>query len=125
MLKAGEFYVNSPKSFYPNSSIPIIPDKELLTPPLSSITVTDEMVLKKLEKLDPSKSYGPDELHPRVLKEAATAIAPALTILFNNELIHSEWTFLVKPNQISGSTSTAYLDDGIAGYVQQFILTVT
>ena len=70
----------------PDGELPDISDKELITPPLSSIHVTEEMVLKKLKNLDPSKSPGPDEIHPRVLKETATAIAPALTILYNNIL---------------------------------------
>ena len=70
----------------PDGELPDISDKELITPPLSSIHVTEEMVLKKLKNLDPSKSPGPDEIHPRVLKETATAIAPALTVLYNNIL---------------------------------------
>ena len=70
----------------PDGEIPDIPDKELETPPLSSIHVTEEMVIKKLKKLDPSKSSGPDEIHPRVLKENATELAPALTVLYNNIL---------------------------------------
>ena len=70
----------------PDGELPDISDKELITPPLSSIHVTEEMVLKKLKNLDPSKSPGPDEIHPRVLKETSTAIAPALTVLYNNIL---------------------------------------
>jgi hypothetical protein len=53
------------------------------------------MVLKKLNKLDPAKSPGPDKIHPKVLKEAAASIAPALTTLYNNTLksheIPDEW----------------------------------
>ena len=33
-----------------------------------------------------SKSPGPDDIHQRVLKETASAIAPALTALYNNIL---------------------------------------
>lgn len=70
----------------PEGDVPRIPNKELKTPPLDSITVTEEMVLRKLNSLDTSKSPGPDEIHPRVLKEVAASIAPALTILYNNTL---------------------------------------
>ena len=70
----------------PDGELPDIPDKVLETPKLSSIHVTEEMVLKKLRNLDPSKSPGPDDIHPRVLKETASAIAPALTVLYNNIL---------------------------------------
>ena len=79
----------------PDGDIPTIPDKELLTPPLSSINITEDMVLKKLKNLDATKSPGPDQIHPRVLKETATAIAPALTILYRNVLskkkVPDEW----------------------------------
>ena len=70
----------------PDGELPDIPDKVLETPQLSSIHVTEEMVLKKLRNLDPTKSPGPDDIHPRVLKETASAIAPALTALYNNIL---------------------------------------
>ena len=53
------------------------------------------MVLEKLKKLDASKSPGPDDIHPRVLKETAPAITPALTRLFNeslkNHTIPDDW----------------------------------
>ena len=62
----------------PDGELPDILDKVLETPQLSSIHVTEEVVLKKLGYLDPSKSPGPDDIHPRVLKEIASAIAPAL-----------------------------------------------
>ena len=74
----------------PDDEIPTIPDKVLQTPILSSIHITEDMVLKKLRNLDPSKSPGPDDIHPRVLKETATEIAPALTILYNNILTSHE-----------------------------------
>ena len=43
-------------------------------------------MLKKLLALNPSKSCGPDQMHPRMLKELANEIAPALTELFNKSL---------------------------------------
>ena len=70
----------------PEGDIPRLPHKQLTTPPLDTIHVTPEMVLKKLNTLDVTKSTGPDEIHPRILKEVATSVAPALAILFNNTL---------------------------------------
>ena len=70
----------------PTGDIPHLPNKNLKTPPLDTINVTPEMVLKKLNNLDATKSPGPDETHPRILKEAASSIAPALAILFNSTL---------------------------------------
>ena len=70
----------------PEGEIPKLPTKELKTPPLHDINITEEMVLKKINKLDTAKTPGPDGIHPRVLKEIASSIAPALTILYNNSL---------------------------------------
>lgn len=70
----------------PEGDIPRIPPKQLVTPPLETINVTTEMVLKKLKNLDIVKSPGPDEIHPRVLKEVATSIAPALAKLYDTTL---------------------------------------
>ena len=62
---------------------------------LSTIVVTEEEVLKKLKKMNPSKSPGPDGLHPRVLKESADVIALPLTLIFNKSLsegvVPNEW----------------------------------
>ncbi|CAM4530468.1 unnamed protein product [Lepidochelys kempii] len=47
-------------------------------------SVEKEVVRDYLEKLDVHKSMGPDELHPRVLKELAAVIAEPLAIIFEN-----------------------------------------
>ena len=70
----------------PDGDIPRLPAKVLKTLPLSKINITEEMVLKKLNALNPTKSPGPDGIHPRVLKETAVSIAPALVTLYNNIL---------------------------------------
>ena len=78
-----------------DGDIPTLPDRDLETPPLSSINITEDMVMKKLKNLNTSKSPGPDAIHPRVLKETATVLAPALTLLYNNLMtthtIPDEW----------------------------------
>ena len=70
----------------PDGETPKLKPRTLLAAPLSSIVITEEMVSKKLKNLDASKSPGPDDIHPRVLKETAPAIVPALTLLFNESL---------------------------------------
>ena len=46
--------------------------------------------------LNPSKALGPDELHPRVLKELATELGPVFAHLFQQSIdtgeIPKEWS---------------------------------
>ena len=49
---------------------------------LSDIDFTPAAVLKKLKKLKPDKSPGPDGHHPYVLKELAGSLAEPLSIVF-------------------------------------------
>ena len=60
------------------------------------IVVTKEGVSKLLKGLNPSKALGSDELHPRVLKELATALGPICTHLFQQSIDSGdnpkEWT---------------------------------
>ena len=48
---------------------------------MEDVVVTKEGVTKLLKGLNRSKALGPEELHPRVLKELATDY---LAIFFNN-----------------------------------------
>ena len=54
---------------------------------LRNITVTENEVLDQLKILNTSKAYGPDEVSPKLLKEASSSIVPSLTKLFNASLI--------------------------------------
>ena len=55
-------------------------------PSMRHVTVTQEGVLKLLQSLKPHKAAGPDEIHPRVLKELSIHLAPVLTDLFQRSL---------------------------------------
>ena len=53
-----------------------VPLLDRSAPFMEEIVVTKEEVTKNLKGLNPSKALGPDELHPRVLKELATELGP-------------------------------------------------
>ena len=53
---------------------------------MRNLTVTKDMVVKKLKKLNPNKSGGMDGLSPRVLLESAESIAEPVTLLINKTL---------------------------------------
>ena len=60
------------------------------------VVVTKEGVTKLLKGLNPSEALGPDELHPRVLKELATELGPVFAHLFQQSIdkgeIPKEWS---------------------------------
>lgn len=55
-------------------------------PEIDELIITSSGVQTLLENLNPNKSMGPDELHPRVLKHLAAEIAPSLTVIYNKSL---------------------------------------
>ena len=63
---------------------------------MEDIVVTKEGVTKLLKGLNPLKALGPDELHPRVLKELATELGPVFAHLFQQSIdkgeIPKEWS---------------------------------
>ena len=71
-------------------------------PACQDITITTDGVKKLLKSLKPAKASGPDNISPRVLKELADEVAPALTTLFQASLdtgiVPDDWrTALVTP----------------------------
>ena len=55
-------------------------------PFMDDIVVSNEGATKLLKGLNPSKALGPDELHPRTLKELANELGPFLPISSNSLL---------------------------------------
>ena len=65
-------------------------------PFMNDTVVSKEGVTKLFKGLNPSKALGPDDLHPRVLKEIATELGPVFSHLFQQSLdtgeIPKEWS---------------------------------
>ena len=73
-----------------------VPLLDRSAPFMHDIVVTKEGVTKPLKGLNPSKALGPDELHPRVLKELAVELGPVFAHLFQQSIdtgeIPKEWS---------------------------------
>ena len=66
-----------------HSQVPLL---ERSAPFMNDIAVSKDGVIKLLKGLNPSKALGPDELHPRVLKELATELGPIFAHLFQQSI---------------------------------------
>ena len=55
-------------------------------PALNDIEITEQEVLEALKSINPYKSVGPDQVHPRLLKELAEYIYRPLTHIFRTSL---------------------------------------
>ena len=78
------------------SEVPLL---EKSAPPMSDIHISNEDVIKMMKGLNPSKALGPDELHPRVLKELVVELGPVFAHLFQQSLdkgkIPKEWSLAI------------------------------
>ena len=73
-----------------------VPLLDRSAPFMNDIAVSKDGVIKLLKGLNPSKALGPDELHPRVLKELARELGPVFAHLFQQSIdtgeIPKEWS---------------------------------
>eukprot|EP00111_Clytia_hemisphaerica_P017405 TCONS_00051474-protein len=56
---------------------------------INILEVSQETVIKQIKQLDANKSFGPDELHPSMLKELIDFVAEPLKIIMNKTLEES------------------------------------
>ena len=65
-----------------------LPDfKPIINETISSVNTSTNEIINILNKLDISKSPGPDNLHPKLLKETSCEIAVPLKLLFEKTLL--------------------------------------
>ena len=53
---------------------------------MEELNIDEKSVEKILKNLQPSKSPGPDGIHPRILKELSGTLATPLTMIFKSSL---------------------------------------
>ena len=65
-------------------------------PELCDVDITPERIEQKLIALHPGSAPGPDEIHPRVLREARKALSSPLSLLYRKSLdagrVPRDWT---------------------------------
>ena len=69
--------------------------EDLRHPDIADIQISEDGVEKLLKDLNPHKAMGPDGLHPRILKQLASTIAPTLQVIFQKSIntgrVPSDW----------------------------------
>jgi len=77
----------------PDGELPEFPTRTVND--IHTFAITSEMVTKKINSLDVNKAGGPDEIHPRLLKELANEVSDPLAIIFNkslsNGIVPTDW----------------------------------
>ena len=63
-----------------------VPLLDRSAPFMKDIVISKDVVIKLLKGLKPFKALGPNELHPRVLKELATELGPVFAHLFHQSM---------------------------------------
>ena len=83
--KAEEFNAQFTDVFSKNehTKVPLL---DRSAPFMNDLAVSKNGVIKLLKGLNPTKSSGPDELHPRVLKDLATELGPVFAHLFQQSI---------------------------------------
>jgi hypothetical protein len=83
-----DFFINITKVEEAYDTLPLLdPLTETNLPyTFSDITIEEYEVLDQLKKLDLSKSYGPDGIPPKLLKEAGNTISKSLCTIFNRSI---------------------------------------
>ena len=73
-----------------------VPLLDRSAPFMNDIVISKDVVTKLLKGLNVSKALGPDELHPRVLKELTTELGSVFAHLFQQSMdtgeIPKEWS---------------------------------
>ena len=78
-------YFNSVFTKESDGELPEISPKHI-TEELTNFSISQNDIIKKMNKLHISKSPGPDTVHPYVVKEIRHAIAAHIVIIFNNSI---------------------------------------
>ena len=84
----------------PEGDIPDATPRDVHTM-IETVKIKEDVVRKKLNKLNTTKSMGQDKVHPRVLKELIDTIKTPLTILFNATIAEGAIPELWKQGNIS------------------------
>jgi len=75
------------QSVFTKENLSNIPEcSELPITPLLNVAISEDGVKKLLFTLDPSKSYGPDNIPARILKHCCDEVSPILTVIFTQSL---------------------------------------
>ena len=83
--------------------IPDFPDRDF-NEAITTVDISENVILKAISKLKPSKSQGPDNLHPKLIKECSHQLLTPLKEIFLKSLAESKNTRYMEKSQCHGNT---------------------
>ena len=82
--------------------IPDFPDRDF-NEAITTVDISENVILKAISKLKPSKSQEPDNLHPKLIKECSHQLLTPLKEIFSKSLAESKIPDIWK-SQCHGNT---------------------
>ena len=76
-------------------------DERVFAEPLTSIVINATKISKATDKLKASKSQGPDQIHPKLIKECKDLLLEPLEIIFRKSVETSQILNLWKEGNIT------------------------
>lgn len=72
-----------------HDNIPNFEDRGF-TQVVETVTISEELVAKAIDRLNPTRSQGPDNIHPRFIQQTRDYIKKPLTKIFQKSLDESK-----------------------------------
>ena len=69
--------------------------------PLTNIEINETKIIKTIDKLKASKFQGPDQIHPKLIKECKDSLTKPLEILFKKSMENSQIPKIWKQGKVT------------------------
>ena len=83
-----------------SEALPDFQDKNFIEP-LTNIDINTTNIAKAIDKLKASKSQGPDQIHPKLLKECKESLLKPLEIIFKKSVDNSQISCIWKQGKVT------------------------
>ena len=76
-------------------------EDRIFAEPLTDIDINETNIAKAIDKLKASKSQGPDQIHPKLIKECKDPLIKPLQIIFKKSMENSQLPSIWKQGNVT------------------------